>query len=207
MALKKTTLAEFLAGPFRNQWIAAPKLQAYVRRSTRRLPVLPRGYVEHIDGNPFNNAIDNLVIHDMEMGLDIANVSVSSRFRGKGIFTKWLDDAEKLAVVHGLKYVYVESILNERLIPFLAARGYQMAGTTPPSMFKGIMLPETPDKSWAATRTDFCDGCGDRVPVGKAPLALVKKMGLDVKMYPGHSDWCQQCVADAINGPVVLYGI
>lgn len=56
---------------------------------------------------------------------DIANIEVDPEFRGMGIFTKWLDILEE----HLEMPIYIECVLEERLIPFLGVRGYQMVGS------------------------------------------------------------------------------
>lgn len=69
--------------------------------------------------------------------LDIASVELIGRPLGKGIFTAWLGYAERQAVLAGKYAVYVESILNDRLLTMLLARGYQQEpNRRPPSVYK-----------------------------------------------------------------------
>jgi GNAT superfamily N-acetyltransferase len=73
------------------------------------------------------------VIHD---SLDVASVEVPERYRGRGIFTRWMDKAEEIAAANGMT-IYVESILEPRLLGFLRKRSYTMLNESiPPVMFK-----------------------------------------------------------------------
>lgn len=54
--------------------------------------------------------------------MDVA--SLTSSKPGSGRLAEIMDDAEALSVEFGLDGVYVENVLNERLRPWLEARGY-----------------------------------------------------------------------------------
>lgn len=56
--------------------------------------------------------------------LDIATIEVDEEHRGKGVFTRFLTLVEEEAEKRHMA-VWVESIQEPRLIPFLKARGYQ----------------------------------------------------------------------------------
>ena len=111
-------LTQFLAqtdGP-PNQWIRERCMDAYVRRSKR--------YIDK---------------QTMEC-LDFASVEVDERHRGKGRLTKFLLRFEEEAKRLG-RVVYIESILEPRLVPFLAKRGYKFVSNTDmtspsPTMYK-----------------------------------------------------------------------
>lgn len=109
-------LSQFLADANRpsNQWIRERFMDVYVRRSKR-----------YLNGQ-------------MIECLDFATVEVDERRRGKGHFTKFLlrfeQEAAKLK-----RAVYVESILEPRLVPFLTRMGYKFVPHTAmisPSMYK-----------------------------------------------------------------------
>lgn len=109
-------LSQFLAstdGP-PNQWIRERCMNVYVRKSKR-----------YINGK-------------MVDCLDFASVEVDERHRGKGYLKKFLvrfeQEATKLK-----RAVYVESILEPRLVPFLTRMGYKFVPNTAmisPSMYK-----------------------------------------------------------------------
>lgn len=96
--MKGPDIEAFLATNRRNGWIESEGMKVYVRNRTRAF---------------------NGVFHQV---LDIANVEVE--LRGHGVFTAWLKEAEAAAARHGMHAVYVESIINPRLLQFLAAKGY-----------------------------------------------------------------------------------
>jgi GNAT superfamily N-acetyltransferase len=54
---------------------------------------------------------------------DIVRCEVFEEGRGQGIFTAWLDYAEAL-LAGRFECIYLENILNERLLPFYTKRGY-----------------------------------------------------------------------------------
>lgn len=99
----------------RNAWIQEPHMKIYVRRSKRSLDV-----------------------HLIESCLDLASVEVSEKYRGKGLFTKFVERFEQAAEDLD-RTVFVESILEPRLVGFFEGRGYkQMDNSTPtcPCLFK-----------------------------------------------------------------------
>lgn len=109
-------LSQFLACPNGppNQWLRERFMDVYVRWSKRY--------------------IDKQMIEC----LDFASVEVDERHRGKGHLTKFLlrfeEEAKRLN-----RAVYIESILEPRLVPFLVKRGYKFVpGIDPmnPSMYK-----------------------------------------------------------------------
>jgi hypothetical protein len=59
--------------------------------------------------------------------IDLSNIISPENSRGKGIFTRFLDNVEELAFKNGM-VVYVENIINERLKNFLINRGYTPTG-------------------------------------------------------------------------------
>lgn len=103
-------LQQFLKQSFvDNLWISEKHIKIYVRRSNRILTA--RTFLETQKFYPC---------------LDIASVEVSENRRGKGIFKKFLTRVERQA--KKLKRaVYVESILDPRLVDFLTRRGYTSA--------------------------------------------------------------------------------
>ena len=66
---------------------------------------------------------------------DVATVNVNESERGKGWFTAFLDVLEGQG-----RRVYVEQILNPRLIPYLEKRGYKSVNYE--SMYKDCSLQE-----------------------------------------------------------------
>ena len=70
--------------------------------------------------------------------LDFASVEVDERHRGKGYLKKFLLRFERAAGRLN-RAVYVESILEPRLVPFLTRMGYKFVPNTAmiaPSMYK-----------------------------------------------------------------------
>jgi N-acetylglutamate synthase-like GNAT family acetyltransferase len=105
---------KFIQGYLPNQWINHPYIRVYVRKASRRLPGTT----------------------GFQQTFDVANIEVHHEYRGEGRFTEWLNTAEAEAKKNEFDAVFVESILEERLIPFLERRGYQhMPGSVPPSMY------------------------------------------------------------------------
>jgi GNAT superfamily N-acetyltransferase len=95
---------ESLKSPFtKNQMIDFGPLSGYIRVATH-----------HIDGA-------------LRRTLDIGRVEVTPKQQGKGHFSKFLNQIERMAHKNGL-VVFVESIQNETLINALQNRGYQIDG-------------------------------------------------------------------------------
>ena len=90
------TLREFIDSKFRNIWLEAGDLRVYVRKSKR--------------------LIDDLYVD----ALDIASVEVLSCSRGKGVFTKFLDECEALEMP-----LYIENVMDGRFRKFFVSRGYR----------------------------------------------------------------------------------
>jgi GNAT superfamily N-acetyltransferase len=87
-----------------NAWIELPafKLRLYTRRAKR---YLGESRVET---------------------LDLASFEIPERYRGKGLFTRFIALVESYATELGL-VVFVECVHNERLRAFLERRGYMPA--------------------------------------------------------------------------------
>jgi len=98
----------------RNAWIYERDIAVYIRRSQR-------------------------FINDKAIFcLDIGSVEVVENHRGIGIFTSFLNRFEEAAMKLN-RAVFVESILNARLVSFLARRGYAKhphSADFCPSMYK-----------------------------------------------------------------------
>ena len=100
----------------RNIWIQEPHLDAYVRKSFRLLDA-------STTATPC---------------LDIGSIEVDEDKQGRGIFTAFLKRFEQ-AAKKANRAVYVESILNDRLLTFLLSRGYQLTPNSSdlsPNVFK-----------------------------------------------------------------------
>jgi GNAT superfamily N-acetyltransferase len=103
----------------RNQWITERDISVYVRRSVRVLDAtMPK------------------------LCLDIGSVEVEEKHRGMGIFTGFLKRFEEAAKQLN-RAVYVESIMEPRLVKFLLRNGYQyVPGQTDkdlaPNLFKRV---------------------------------------------------------------------
>jgi len=107
-------LNQFLSSDEDRAWIKEPHINVYVRKT-----------FHYISKNkyPF---------------LDLANVGVKEKFRGKGIFKAFLKQFENEAKKSN-RGVYVESIQEIRLEEFLKKNGYKYVLGTPeafPSMYK-----------------------------------------------------------------------
>jgi hypothetical protein len=97
----KMDLELFLSNTqLRNSWIFEKHIQVYVRRSSRI----------------YEDRLYNF--------LDIGSVEVIEEQRGRGIFTGFLKRFETEAI-NLQRGIYVESILEPRLIPFLKNMGYK----------------------------------------------------------------------------------
>ncbi|KKL24989.1 hypothetical protein LCGC14_2409830 [marine sediment metagenome] len=86
-----------------NAWIKVPafKLRLYTRRTKR---LLGKKLMET---------------------LDLASFEISEKYRGKGLFTRFIELVESYAAELGL-VVFVECVHNERLRTFLERRGYML---------------------------------------------------------------------------------
>lgn len=107
----------FIVSPkIRNIWIRERDIDVYVRRSNRI-----------IDGN-------------LVSCLDIASVEVNEKRRGQGTFKAFLNRVEKAAASMN-REVFVESILEPRLLQFLLKRNYILIpNSIPPSVHRKIQL-------------------------------------------------------------------
>lgn len=95
-------------------WINESNLRAYVRKSIRY----------------YNNKLCPF--------LDIATVDVDERYRGHGVFKAFLKKVEAEACKQS-RGVYIENVLEPRLVEFLLKSGYSFFPNTAPecpSLFK-----------------------------------------------------------------------
>lgn len=80
-----------------------------------------------------------------EMGFCLDIVNVSAHHPGDGAFKKFLDQVEaEVQNSDCCDFVFVECILQPRLVPFLMSRGYQMTSNSmdlAPHMFKKFHHP------------------------------------------------------------------
>lgn len=98
--MKPPNLQAFLADErIRNIWIVEKHISVYVRRG-----------VHYIN-------------EELKKCFDIANIEVDEDYQGKGIFTKFLGRVEQAAKERNL-VVYIENILEPRLVGFFERRGY-----------------------------------------------------------------------------------
>jgi hypothetical protein len=107
-------LDAFLVSKDRNAWIDEKYMKVYVRRSMR------------------------LIGPDTVPCLDLATVEVDEDKRGGGVLTLFIKRFEREAKKLN-RAVYVESILEPRLIPFLIKNGYAFVPMTcmdGPSLYK-----------------------------------------------------------------------
>jgi len=98
----------------RNTWIKEKDIEVYIRRSVR------------------------IIENKMHPCLDIGSVEVKEKKRGRGTFSCFLNRFEEEAKKLN-RCVYIESILNPRLIKYLLGKGYQFVpGTSEisPNMYK-----------------------------------------------------------------------
>jgi len=99
--LRDPALIEFIDGPHDSDWTRGDHIQVYVRKSDWRV----------LGGSRIP-------------ALDVANAHVRpERFRGHGLFTRWLARAEQEADRRGV-IVYLENVGNRRLWDFYLRRGY-----------------------------------------------------------------------------------
>lgn len=106
----------FMCGSLQNSWVYDPKrnVQIYMRRSYR--------------------IFDGVELYPV---LDVANVVIKRHLRSKGRFTKIMNFIEANAEQYGFKAIYVESIIEPRLVKFFKSRGYRPhILTDPPCLYK-----------------------------------------------------------------------
>jgi hypothetical protein len=116
-------IKKFLNNPrTRNSWLESKLLRVYVRKG-----------FHSIDGQ-------------IRTTFDVANVEVPWKLQGRGIFTRWLQSVEVYVTTYTtLDCVFVESILETNLIPFLTRKGYiPVKGSNPPSMYKNSVRNRNP---------------------------------------------------------------
>ena len=89
-------LYQFLKSKERNSWLGNKVIEVYVRK----------GF--------------HIIEGKMRRCLDVASVTTSPKYRGKGYFTRFIDYAESFGYV-----IYLENVFNEDLISFFKKRGYK----------------------------------------------------------------------------------
>jgi len=99
-------------------------------------PMGCRAWVSGENAKMYVRLTKHMINEQFHYTLDVSSVEVDEAARGTGVFTRMLEGLEALAQGKGLD-VFVESILEPRLIEFLRKRGYQeIAGMLPPCWFK-----------------------------------------------------------------------
>lgn len=88
MAEETTKLRLFLTSNLRNQWIHTRRINIYVRK-----------------GN-------HLVNKKITGTLDISNISVNEKYKGRNLAMQFIDDAHK---INPFEYTYIENVLNPKL--------------------------------------------------------------------------------------------
>lgn len=98
-------LITFLQSREKNRWISIDNIEIYVRK----------GYINEINF------------------LQIANVNVKLELRNQGIFTKFIDDIEKMKLMEG---IFIENVVYPPLIKFFQNRNYlKYNNSTPPCFY------------------------------------------------------------------------
>ena len=108
---------KFLENPrLHNAWLKCGPIEVYVRKG------------RHLINNQITNTFD------------VASIKVQEKQRGKGLFKTFLIDLRSvLTTSYEYKYIYVESVLENRLLDFLPSVGFTMCpGSIPPSFYKLI---------------------------------------------------------------------
>jgi GNAT superfamily N-acetyltransferase len=110
-------IKKFLDGPARNEWLFAKKIHVYVRKG------------------------HHIVNGKIQLCFDVATIDVPPQYQRQGVFTKWLAEVEAYLASHkdAPQIVFVESILERNLVPFLARNGYQFTDDTQTCMFKFVV--------------------------------------------------------------------
>jgi hypothetical protein len=158
----------------------------------------PNAWLDYGPLNVYARQARHVVDDILTATLDIASISVVESHRGQGLFTAFLEEAEKFPVT-----IYIENVLNERLRVFLHRRGYRVASTdaigTPSYARDGLMsvgywhsryepnLPKPQKAAWNMTVRD-------------AVIAYLKA-GKTKHSWMGWSS-CRVC--DAHNGTTCL---
>ena len=93
-------IRDWLTGPdrahLRNKWIYAAPFQIYLRKAL------------------------HLINGERVTCLDLANITITERQRGKGLFKKLL---VRLIEINPYKYIFVEGVMNKRIEAHLLRRG------------------------------------------------------------------------------------
>lgn len=98
------------------QWLVCKQMQCYMRLGTRRImlpDIVSAPYIEF-------------------QTVEVANVEVSSKWRGKGLYNEFLSLVERCA---GNRVVYVENVLKEDQYALYLQRGFVAAPNTEPQCF------------------------------------------------------------------------
>jgi len=93
-------IKKFLASSVRNEWLTSKFMKVYVRKG-----------FHIVDGQ-------------MRRCFDVASIEVQPKFQRQGVFTRWLAEVESYVVTTDLECIFVESILQRGLVPFLIRNGY-----------------------------------------------------------------------------------
>lgn len=100
-------LIYFLSRSSNNAWIYCDRYTIYVRKTMH--------YVKDLG---------------LVRTFDIANINLIEGLRGRGGFTLLLEHIEEVLKIHEtqIPYIYVESIMNDRLYAYLVRHGFKLAG-------------------------------------------------------------------------------
>lgn len=106
-------IEEFIVSKIWNKWINTPLADVYVRKSRRIGPN------------------ERIIVKT----LDVASITMHEE--GRGTFHGLLPEIMKLINRHGIDYVYIENVLDERFAKYLARHGGKQTGQAwaPPSFF------------------------------------------------------------------------
>jgi len=105
----------FLNSDFRNAWVKLPYGELYLRNTNR--------YIED----------------KRRWTIDVANVTVKEKERGKGHFKQLIDDLEAGLGHRGVEVLYAENIHEPRLMPFFERRGYKIDPYTTENCFYKLL--------------------------------------------------------------------
>ena len=65
---------------------------------------------------------------ELQGSLDLASIEVSRKWRGKKVFTNFLNKLLKKLPDTGVEVLYVESVMDDRFGNFLVTRGFKKTG-------------------------------------------------------------------------------
>ena len=114
--VEESELERVMRQPKTNEWIVYGPFSLYIRVGQR-----------YIEGQRLRV-------------VDLANFEISDeRERGKGHFSALLNDVNALGKKYGYAGIYVESILNDDLVPILKRKGFRIVNNDMiPSMYREI---------------------------------------------------------------------